>query len=1082
MTESCDADQATPAVCPTDAPDGDCGRRGAAVFSTAVEAEAATAPSLPLLGRTAPFSPPGEQQQQQEAAAAAAAAAGSSDSPASSAAAAAASASTEEQQGAAAAAVALAGELKLPLMASYLRGMALGSLSIDDLPSPPCSTISSASSSPTAVAGSKQHAGVSAAAAAAAAAAAVAAGTPFIDIGQQAAATAAAAAAAHFPQLSVGLASPRLPTPLPQAAGSTSAAQTDALQQQQQQQLLLQRQQLLLAFANQHHQMLGALNRGGGVPSALSADAATLASFGGYSSLLMDAAVGGGDGTVPSSAALGSTPAGATNATVSGRGTVGRGESSSSASCAAATAAVAPYNSTCFRLALTSAEGGGGGSSALSGMATPSSGVGSGAAASGALPKKYSGVWFDPQQNCWRASWVCAATGKRRFRYFSAAKFGHEHALQLATETKERALERKKVKTQQQQQQQQQGDLGGSVSGLVSRFPSAAALGAAAGLHGGDTPQLAILAARAREITKVPGVYYDGARMIWRAFWHEGGRRVIRYFTVNKHGFRRAHQLALLTRKQAAEAMQQRRRKLLVGEGQGTGLQQGGLNRPQLSHLDAQYDAANARLERALKQIEEMEEEEAAAAAAPSCSAAREAEGGRDRLDIAGDTGAVGQKKSLVSAVAGGGGPSVGSVAGCNDSASGAGAGGPPAYSGISSRVDYVERVAQLPPEPQVEWCEALKAWVVTPADDEEGPLGGGPHRLVIPESGKTVLKMFTIRKFGFRVARERALEWRNKRREKAMQESSGRRSRPATHANATMLLEPTPSAVSAPASAVSPSYSTSTCASTPSPSASPAAAVVPASAAAAGASSGSDVWSGMCSSGNNNGSSRKRLAAAAAETSAAADCATPDLSALVPEALPVGSAGGTAAASSGGGSGSVEVMRSAVCHILRNLQQCISRILTSERASGADEQLAVDIHKWSQAVYVQLDLFSSFAQLACESRHPDAEALVSEMLMPYLRLFAHCIRLNKLPSQLPEEYQLLLLDALCILGTPDTAGKVELQQQQQEEALRGAAALMLPDTNADLLSLPPTPDATTPSGAASALAVSPAALATPHA
>ncbi|OEH74040.1 hypothetical protein cyc_06778 [Cyclospora cayetanensis] len=298
---------------------------------------------------------------------------------------------------------------------------------------------------------------------------------------------------------------------------------------------------------------------------------------------------------------------------------------------------------------------------------------------------------------------------------------------------------------------------------------------------------------------------------------------------------------------------------------------------------------------------------------------------------------------------------------------------------------------------------------------------------------------MFTIRKFGFRVARERALEWRNKRREKAMQESSGRRSRPPTHANATMLLEPTPSAVSAPASAVSPSYSTSTCASTPSPSASPAAAVVPASAAAAGASSGSD-------------------------------------------ALPVGSAGGTAAASSGGGSGSVEVMRSAVCHILRNLQQCISRILTSERASGADEQLAVDIHKWSQAVYVQLDLFSSFAQLACESRHPDAEALVSEMLMPYLRLFAHCIRLNKLPSQLPEEYQLLLLDALCILGTPDTAGKVELQQQQQEEALRGAAALMLPDTNADLLSLPPTPDATTPSGAASALAVSPAALATPHA
>lgn len=167
--------------------------------------------------------------------------------------------------------------------------------------------------------------------------------------------------------------------------------------------------------------------------------------------------------------------------------------------------------------------------------------------------------------------------------------------------------------------------------------------------------------------------------------------------------------------------------------------------------------------------------------------------------------------------------------------------------------------------------------------------------------------------------------------------------------------------------------------------------------------------------------------------------------------------------------------MRSAVCHILSNLQECISRILTSEKSTGGAEQLAADIHKWSRAVYIQLDLFSSFALLGCESKHPDAEALVSEMLMPYLRLFAHCIRLNKLPSELPEEYQLLLLDALCILGSPDAADTVERQQrqQQQEVALEeAAAALMLPDTNnSGLLALPPTPSATTPSAAAAAAA-----------
>ena len=222
----------------------------------------------------------------------------------------------------------------------------------------------------------------------------------------------------------------------------------------------------------------------------------------------------------------------------------------------------------------------------------------------------------------------------------------------------------------------------------------------------------------------------------------------------------------------------------------------GGPERPHLSHLDAQYDAANARLERALKQIEEMEEEEAAAAAAAavggqlittSSSSSNNNSGGTSsssgNLRNNNNPTGVDTQPTAIEAEAA---LRVTSEPLSRKSASaGAAPGGPPgappsgAYSGVSSRVDYMERVAQLPPEPQVEWCEPLKAWVVTPADDEEqhpGGPGDPGDRLVVPQSGKPVLKMFTIRKFGFRVARERAVEWRDKRREKALHEQQGGR------------------------------------------------------------------------------------------------------------------------------------------------------------------------------------------------------------------------------------------------------------------------------------------------------------------
>ena len=97
------------------------------------------------------------------------------------------------------------------------------------------------------------------------------------------------------------------------------------------------------------------------------------------------------------------------------------------------------------------------------------------------------------------------------------------------------------------------------------------------------------------------------------------------------------------------------------------------------------------------------------------------------------------------------------------------------------------------------------------------------------------------------------------------------------------------------------------------------------------------------------------------------------------------------------------------------------------------DEELSAEVHRWSRAVYVQLELFSSFALLAVQTKQPEAEAVVSEMLLPYLRLFCHCIRCNKRPSELPREYQLLLLDALCILGSPDAAAADSTSNQQQQ-------------------------------------------------
>nr|CCA30137.1 unnamed protein product [Neospora caninum Liverpool]CEL71375.1 TPA: hypothetical protein, conserved [Neospora caninum Liverpool] len=583
---------------------------------------------------------------------------------------------------------------------------------------------------------------------------------------------------------------------------------------------------------------------------------------------------------------------------------------------------------------------------------------------SNALPKKYSGIWFDPQQNCWRASWVCATSGKRKFRYFSAAKFGHRHALQLAKVTKERAVERKKIRLPAAHgaagrgataalagtlmatptpKLEQSADLskaflpekaaGDSVApgaqgaaveadgkdaqgsaalpGMASPAPACVEAPCALETHavapacptymkeeasvsapGPGAPQPSsdppvegtsvrdedgrrpggaldpvALAEKAREMLKVPGVYYDSARMIWRAFWHEGGRRVIRYFTVNKHGFQRAHELALLTRRQAAMAMQQRRRQLTAGlvlaVNCGTGPASPGapttpgsvesrdgaekdalgnvLRQPQpgMGGMAAEPFAgsmqANANVQTNGAGPGECVNRSGAACTCGQTDGMHAAGcqllgAGHDRgVSCAGppagpgpflapNQGMMGQgvPGAVYPAHAAGNyygqppgarglptapgarpgtfGPSVGAVAPASFP--------PPSPSGTTGttssgggcRVDYLERVAQLPKEDQVEWSEELKAWVVTPfptqgsgslslkgtsqrgsgsaEKGEGGSVGHGGTRLSRMADGREILKMFTIRKYGFRVAREMAIEWRNRRREKVRVEN----------------------------------------------------------------------------------------------------------------------------------------------------------------------------------------------------------------------------------------------------------------------------------------------------------------------
>ncbi|PFH32492.1 AP2 domain transcription factor AP2IX-8 [Besnoitia besnoiti] len=634
--------------------------------------------------------------------------------------------------------------------------------------------------------------------------------------------------------------------------------------------------------------------------------------------------------------------------------------------------------------------GAGGGLSGVSNVTVPGVTAGGASAGSGAsdngavdpdsaesipstaLPKKYSGIWFDPQQNCWRASWVCATSGKRKFRYFSAAKFGHRHALQLAKVTKERAVERKKIRVPSAAHQANRGGAGASAAAAslpaATPQPDDAGLLSSKGLSpeksaadplgigqqnggartgqpkaeaggaepvsmsappaspscmdpsGGDVPPASpfcesafagqdapsasapegrtashatdddgrgptgaldpvALAEKAKEMLKVSGVYYDSARMIWRAFWHEGGRRVIRYFTVNKHGFHRAHELALLTRRQAAMAMQQRRRQLTAGlvlavnggasaatapgtdfkgrpeetadaTGAPVDCQQVPHGVPGAPVVSESPAAGNALPSAAGPSAEAMGSPHALSCTcgqvdglhAPGCQLMAAARGsglqcaattanaaaflfatpnnpgmstvqgvpGPPMYPAAHQGGAYyGQQHASVgmaglpppstptARTSGGFDPSpagsttqASGASGSSASSSTSGTAGTTSSGGSGCRVDYLERVAQLPKEEQVEWSEELKAWVVTPftkdgnmvlplgkgaaaraADKGEGGAGPGA-RLSRMADGREILKMFTIRKYGFRVARERAIEWRNRRREKVRVEA----------------------------------------------------------------------------------------------------------------------------------------------------------------------------------------------------------------------------------------------------------------------------------------------------------------------
>ncbi|OEH77086.1 hypothetical protein cyc_06301 [Cyclospora cayetanensis] len=71
------------------------------------------------------------------------------------------------------------------------------------------------------------------------------------------------------------------------------------------------------------------------------------------------------------------------------------------------------------------------------------------------------------------------------------------------------------------------------------------------GLEGTDDPERPA----AKQLPKIGGVYYkrDGNYKAWAASWHIKGKRVRRYFTVKKHGFRNAYLQAVKARREAEQ-------------------------------------------------------------------------------------------------------------------------------------------------------------------------------------------------------------------------------------------------------------------------------------------------------------------------------------------------------------------------------------------------------------------------------------------------------------------------------------------------------------------------------------------------
>lgn len=219
------------------------------------------------------------------------------------------------------------------------------------------------------------------------------------------------------------------------------------------------------------------------------------------------------------------------------------------------------------------------------------------------------------------------------------------------------------------------------------------------------------------------------------------------------------------------------------------------------------------------------------------------------------------------------------------------------------------------------------------------------------------------------------------------------------------------------------------------------------------------------------------------------------------------GGVGGAADDEMSGGEASVEavgVMRNAVSHILRNLQEvCIPGLLCScTLESDSFNYLATRLDEWTRAVHAHRQLCgsvlsnpekalevekkrrkdtsngnegnSSVKVKQEEERNSDGEGkkrgtadapheeegqsscsatgdpatdpqAATMVLAPYLKLFAQCIRKNRLPNEMEAEVQVLLLDALVHLGAlsgfkgTGTGGVVMVPSNQQTSPPTGA-------------------------------------------